>query len=242
MPLASLLVAALVLAQAKPPAAAPAAAPAQSDRTKVLVLELSGLGIRADLVKNLEQYLRSSIATIEGFQVIAQAELQIALSDPKNRAVKECGGGMGCAVQAAKLVGADVVVYGSISALGQAYSMNVRAVSAHDGKEMTRQQATLSGSRDLLIPETRLTAFRLIAPDKIRGWLLVDIDLAGVDVEVDGKPVGKTPLAKPIENLTPGEHVVVFKRPGYKPYQQEFTIKPFEPTRLKLTLAKTQGN
>jgi hypothetical protein len=227
---------------ATPPAPA-AGAPVpmtEATRIKVLVLELSGLGIRADLVKNLEQYLRTSIATIEGFQVISPTDLQIALSDPKNKAVQSCGGGPDCAAQAGRLVGADLVVFGSITALGQAFSMNVRSLATKDGKEKARQQATLSGSRDLLIPETRLTAYRLIAPDKIRGWLIVEIDVAGVDVEVDGKPVGQTPLPKPVENLQPGDHVVVFKRPGYKPFQKEFTIKPFEPTRVKLTLGKAQ--
>src|SRR4051812_21455119 len=110
------MLSALVLATALSAPTPPA--PAEV-RTKVVVLELSGLGIKADLAKNLEQYLRTSIATIQGFTVISPTDLQIALSDPKNKAVAACGGGPECAVQAARLVGADVVVFGSITALGQ---------------------------------------------------------------------------------------------------------------------------
>ena len=212
------------------------ASPPAERRKKVAVLELSGLGT-SDITKNLEQYLRNSLATISGFQVISLVDVQMVLQDPKNRAVAACGGGPDCATKVGKLVGSDVVIIGSITGLGEAFSLNLRALDVQRNKELARYQANVSG-RDKLIPEVRLAAYRLVAPERIKGWLVVEIDVAGVGIEIDGTSVGTTPLAEPLANLAPGKHVVVIKRPGYVPFQQEFVIRPFEPTKLKIELDK----
>lgn len=228
---------------AKPAAIKPAAPEAPKppeplvpagQRAKVAVLELSGLGI-TDIAKNLEQYLRNSIATIDGFQVLSAVDVQMALQDPKNRAVATCGGGVDCAIRVGKTVGADVVVIGSLTGLGEAFSLNLRAVDVNRSRELSRYQATVSG-RDKLIPEVRLAAYRLVAPDRIRGWLVVELDVPGATVEVDNQAVGTTPLEKPVENLTPGSHLVVIKHPAFALFKQQVAIRPFEPTRLTISL------
>jgi hypothetical protein len=207
--------------------------------TRVAILELSGLGI-TDIPRNLEQYLRNSIATLEGFVVVSATDVQMALQDPRNRAVARCGGGVECASKTGKLVGADVVVIGSLTGLGDAFSLNLKAVDVARAKELSRYLASVSG-RDKLIPETRLAAYSLVAPDRIRGWLLVDVDVAGVEIFVDGATAGTTPLAKPIEGLTPGPHTVEVRHPGYKPLSQQVEIRPFEPTRLTISLESVAG-
>lgn len=225
-------------AAAAPAVEAQASMPAPKPRTKVAVLELSGLGI-TDITKNLEQYLRNSIATIDGFQMLSAADVQIALQDPKNREVASCGGGPDCGLEVGRLVAADVVIIGSITGFGEVFGLNLRALDVKRSRELGRYQANVSG-RDKLIPEVRLAAYRLVAPHRIRGWLVVETDVEGVEVEVDGTIVGATPLSQPIENLTPGEHVVVLKRAGFKPLRQKVAIRPFEPTRLAAALETTQ--
>jgi hypothetical protein len=210
------------------------APPPEARRTKVAVIELSGVGIN-DITRNLEQYLRNSIATIDGYQVVSSVDLQMALQEPKGRAIAHCGGGPDCARQMGQLVDADIVIIGSISALGDNFSLNLRALEVKKKKERARYHADVAG-RDKLIPEVRLAAYRLVAPEKIRGWLMVEISVDGVEIAVDGAPVGVTPLTKPIENLTPGTHTVEVKRAGYQPFRQEFVIRPFEPTRLRISL------
>jgi hypothetical protein len=222
-----------------PPDAAPASTePKAPERRRIAVLELGGLGIASDMMRNLEMLLRNSIATMEGVTVVSPVDVQIALRNPKYKDIANCGGGPACAVEIAKLVSADVVVFGTIGAIGQNFALNVRAMDVNTGKELARQQTSISGNRDLLIPELRLAAFRLIAPDRIRGSLLIEIDVEGVEVEIDGHKIGTTPIKDPVGNLTPGEHVVVLRRPGYSQFQQEFSIRPFETARLRLDLQK----
>lgn len=205
---------------------------------RVAVTRLDGLGLSQGVVENLAMLLRNSIATIPGFEVIAPAQIDIALRNPRNRAVASCGGGPDCMVKVGKLVGASRVVFGTIGALGQAYSLNLRLLDVGAGKELAREQANVSGNRDLLIPEVRLAAFKLLAPERIRGALRIEIDAEGVQVEVDGVDAGTTPLRAPIEGLSPGEHVVRLRRPGYAELQQTVVVRPFETTRLKVALAE----
>lgn len=206
--------------------------------TRVAVVEFTGLGLDPRVTEAFARYLSTSLGTIAEVSVVSAVDLEIALESPANRTVATCGGGPKCAAKVAKLVGADVAVFGTISSLGQNYSLNLRALDVQSGRALERHVATIAGSKDRLIPEVRLAAFKLIAPDKIRGSLHVDIAADGVVVEIDGKALGVTPLDNRVASLAPGRHVVVLKKSGYSEWQHEFDIKPFETARLKTELKR----
>ncbi|MEM6730053.1 MAG: PEGA domain-containing protein [Myxococcota bacterium] len=217
--------------------------PSASDR-KVAIVELAGLGLENKLIRAFESYLERSIGTIDGISTISTIDVDIARQDPRNSKYRDCGGGtrarISCAAGLGKLVGADLAIYGTIGAIGGSYSVNLRAVDVVQVKEVIKYTKTISGSRDRLIPAVRLAAFELVAPEKITGTLKIEIDVAGVVVEIDGKEVGTTPLAESSATLSPGPHVVVLRRPGFKEFQREFEIKPFETAKLKLELELLQ--
>ena len=203
---------------------------------RVAVLELSSLGVPEALRRNLEALLDNSMRTIKDVQLIPPLDLRIMLQAPKYADLAQCGGGPDCALRTARVAGAQVVVFGTVAAIGDSFNLNLRAMNVADGKEIGRQKADVAGSRDLLIPQIRLAAYNLIAPDQIRGSLLVDISIAGVAVSVDGHEAGVTPLPKAIDGLTPGDHHVVLKRPGYATFEQNLSIKAFETARLHVDL------
>lgn len=215
-----------------------AVAAGEASERRVAVTNLEGLGLDDKIIAAFERYLETSIGTIEGISTISSIDVEIALQDPRNEALRNCGGRerIRCAAALGRYLGADTMVYGTIGAIGSSYSVNLRAVDVSNGQESAKHSATISGSRDQLIPEVRLAAFKLIAPDKIFGTLTVDIEIAGVAVEVDGKDIGTTPLPNPAVPLPPGPHVIVLRRPGFKEFQREFEIEPFETSRLELQL------
>lgn len=212
----------------------------EANSRKVAITDLSGLGLESKLVRAFERYLETSVGTIDGVSTISSIDVEIALQDPRNEAIRRCDGGsrarVQCAADLGAVLGADTVIYGTIGAIGDSYSVNLRAVDVASRRESAKHSATIAGSRDKLIPEVRLAAFKLVAPDKILGTLEVDIDVPGVLVEIDGKELGTTPLADPLVQLPPGAHVVVLRRPGFDEFQQEFDIKAFETARLQLEL------
>ena len=189
--------------------------------------------------RNLELLLSNSIGTVRGLQLIPPLDVQMLLQAPKNADLALCGGGPECAQRIGKVAGADVVVFGTCASIGDSFSLNLRAIAVPTGKEIGRQNVSVSGSRDQLIPEVRLAAYRLLAPSQLRGALLVDTDLDGVAISIDGKECGVTPLPKPLDDLAPGEHTVLVRRLGYAPLEQKLVIKPFQTTRLQLQLQKS---
>ena len=129
--------------------------------------------------------------------------------------------------------------------LGDAFSVSLRALrlgpSPRRGgppsvREVARQKINLSGSRDQLIPEVRLAAIRLLAPEQVVGKLWVEVDVVGMRVLVDGQERATTPLQASIDGLAPGPHSVVLQHPGWPEVQRTLDVRPFETARLRLVL------
>jgi hypothetical protein len=208
----------------------------RSSPTHVAVLELASLGLPEEMRRNLQILLNNSIRTMDNIQTIGTLDVQMMLQGPKYAELNKCGGGPDCAARIGRAVGADVVVFGTLANIGDNFSLNLRAIVAASGQEVGRQKVEVSGSRDVLIPAIRLAAFRLLAPEQVHGALMIDTNVDGVMISIDGKNFGTTPLTRPIERLHEGEHVVVVTRDGYTTQTQNLTIRPFETTRLRLQL------
>ncbi len=72
------------------------------------------------------------------------------------------------------------------------------------------------------------------------GQIAVFTFVQGATVEVDGKPIGKTPLAGPVE-MTPGPHTLrVFSR-GYTEVVEEITVVAGETTEFEADLIAIAG-
>ncbi len=77
------------------------------------------------------------------------------------------------------------------------------------------------------------TATLVLAPmEKKIGALQIFSNIAA-EVYIDGEFKGNVPIASPIA-LTEGQHAVVFKRLGYKPYQKIVAIRSGETREIKL--------
>src|SRR5262249_12119907 len=69
---------------------------------------------------------------------------------------------------------------------------------------------------------------RLLAPDQLHGAIQVQTDLVGAEVELDGKPLGKTPLARNgvIAKLALGKHRLKVAAPDYEqPYEDDVDVR-----------------
>lgn len=214
----------------------PAKTAAEQPAKRVLVWQLSSLGVDPEMADNLESFLRNSVSTLPGLTAISRVELDLALAKPHHEALRSCPGGPSCAAKMGRLVQAEVVVFGSIGRMGAAFSMNLVAVNPKTRRVIAKQRSNVSGSRDLLIPGVRLAVFALLAPERIKGALRIEVQLAGVAITVNGKKVGETPIAGVIEGLSPGMHKVELTKSGYAPFTKDVEIRAFETTRLKVEL------
>ena len=65
--------------------------------------------------------------------------------------------------------------------------------------------------------------------------LLVDVDVAGADITVDGEVVGRSPTPDPFY-AEPGERMIRIQKDGYEPYVKSQVVEAGRTTHLKIAL------
>ena len=111
-----------------------------------------------------------------------------------------------------------------------------------DGAWLAKGVHQFTGSANGLTPamaivtvagnDTHFVMLNLMVPAKKPGALQIYSDIAA-EIYVDGEMKGNTPTSAPIA-LAEGDHIVLFKRPGFAPYQKIVTIKSGETKEMRV--------
>lgn len=213
-----------VAAQPRSPEAGPGTGPEQAITQRIAVWRFDALGIEPELVARLETLFRMELDRLAKQPMPTRREVERAVTADQ----RECTGEERCLGAIGKKLGVDVVVTGTVGALGDAYVLNIKAVEAATSKQLTRIQSDpLRGSPDDLIEGVRVAAYKLLAPDQIHGSIQIQTDLVGAEVQLDGKGLGKTPLPQlgvlPRREL--GKHRLRVVAPGYAPFEEDVEVR-----------------
>jgi hypothetical protein len=98
-------------------------------------------------------------------------------------------------------------------------------------EQYEREAASSISPEDKALVDDALTAIKSLV-----GAVSVSVSEAEATVEVDGEPVGTTPLAQPIV-IDLGKHKVVVTKPGFETIEKTVDVAGGIPTELSLTLA-----
>lgn len=234
-----------VAAQPAPPAPTPPPSdevlPEEALTQRLAVWRIDALGIDAELVGRLEALFRMELDRLATAALPSRRDVDKAIAGDAELA--RCGGEDRCVAAIGKKLGVDVMVTGSVAAMGDNYIMNIKAVDVAKGTQIRRIASDpLRGSPDELIEAIRVAAYRLLAPDQLYGSAVVLTDLLGATVEVDGKKVGATPLPGPIAKLPLGEHTLKVSAKGYTPFEQPVTVRFQKATRVVVRLTVAPGD
>jgi TolB-like protein len=181
-----------------------AEAVAEADKPAVAMIGFDALGMDEERVQRLETLFLKELERLTGKRVPNRRSVARL-----KKKLRNCDGGNKCLGAIGKALSVDFVVSGNVASLGDSYILNIKAVASKSGAELRRIESDpLRGQPDELIDAIRVAAYRLLAPDELVGSITVLADRAGAVVELDSKVIGKTPLTKPIEGLTLGEHHV----------------------------------
>lgn len=212
----------------------PTEAAAQKPR-KVALVGLDSLGMDAERVARLETLFRVEIDRLAGVEMPSVRAVRRVRARPEHR---DCGSETSCLVSMGKLLGVEVVVAGNVAALGDAYVVNIKAIEVAGGAELSRVASEpLRGNPDDLIENVRVAAYRLLDPDSLRGSITVLADIEGAEVKLDGKAVGKTPLAAPIVGVPVGTHELRVIARGYSPFRESVEVAFQKTSRVVVSLS-----
>ena len=142
-------------------------------------------------MQRLETLFRLELGRLDRVPLQSRRGIDAKLSP----AEQACAGDDKCLTAVGKRLGVDYVVTGTVGSLGDNYVLNIKAVDVATGKSQRIQSPPLKGTPDELIEGVRVAAYSLLAPDQLHGALQIQSDPIGAAVTLDGKLVGKTPLA-----------------------------------------------
>ena len=191
---------------------------------KIAVWRFDALGIEPELVQRLETLFRMELDRLAKKPGPTRRDIdRVVTADQQN-----CTGEEKCLGAIGKKLGVDVVVTGTVGAMGPNYVLNIKAVDTKSSTAIRKIESDpLRGSPDDLIEGVRVAAYKLLAPDQLHGSIQVQSDLVGANVELDGKSIGKTPLANlgVIGKQPLGKHKLRVEASGYSPFEEEVEVR-----------------
>ena len=146
------------------------AGPEEALTQKIAVWRFDALGIEAELVTRLETLFRSELDRLAKQPMPVRRDIDRAVTGD----LRECTGEEKCLTAIGKKLGVDVVVTGTVGAVGENYVLSIKAVDVRTGTQLRRINSDpLRGSPDELIDSVRVAAYRLLAPEQIYGGILM---------------------------------------------------------------------
>lgn len=189
---------------------------------KIAVWRFDALGIEAEIVQRLETLFRMELDRLDKVPQPTRRDIERSIT----AAEQNCTGEEKCLTTIGKRLGVDYVVTGTVGSLGDNYVLNIKVVDVATAKSQRIQSDPLRGSPDELIEGVRVAAYRLLAPQQIHGALQIQTDLVGAEVTLDGKSIGKTPLANNgvLAKLALGKHKLRVEAKGYDPFDSDVEV------------------
>lgn len=208
-------------------------APEHALTQKIAVWRFDALGIEPELVARLEALFRSELDRLAAAPMPSRRDIDRKITSD----LAQCTGEDKCLAAIGKKLEVDVVVAGSVGALGDNYLLNIKVVEVATAKQLRRiTTEPLRGTPDDLIESVRVAAYRLLAPEQLHGSIAILSDLLGGEVAIDGQRVGQTPLPGPISKLPLGPHVVRVSAKGYTPFEQTIEVRFQKSARVEVRL------
>lgn len=206
-----------------PPSAELQTGPEEALNQKIAIWRFDALGIEPELVARLETLFRMELDRLAKQPMPSRRDIERAVTAEQ----RECTGEEKCLAAIGKKLGVEVVVTGTVGAMGENYILTIKAVDVATAKQVQRiQTEPLRGRPDELIEGVRVAAYRLLAPDQLHGAIQVQSDLVGAEVRLDDKPLGKTPLPNlgMVSKQALGLHKLRVEARGYEPFEADVDV------------------
>jgi hypothetical protein len=196
--------------------------PTSAFADQVAIFRIDSLGVDSLIVARLEALLRMEVDRLVGEASPNKRRLARLLA--RRPRLRNCTGEVACLSEVGRLLEVQRVIAGNVGGLGDSYVVNLKLVDARQRREIRRVQETISGEPDQLIEAIRVAAYGLLAPSRLRGGLKVLATVAGADVLLDGRWLGKTPLPAQ-HGLRVGSHDLRVSKRDYRDAIQPVTVR-----------------
>ncbi len=193
--------------------------PVGTDRKKVASLDV-------DLYRWAERLLGPG-------RLVPQGQVRMRLRQSRRLAAKLlCGVALDCLAGFGQAFGARYVIAGDAAPVGRNFGLSLVVADVVAKRVIRRVSGVVPSAGRGRSRALEEIAVRLLRPDQYTGLVRLQVDVKGASVFLDGKLVGRTPMAKPLR-VSCGAHALRLTHPAYHdhvrfvrvPYKAEVVIR-----------------
>ncbi len=195
-----------------------------SDYRKIAMMPLSSLGSTDEAVRAIERVLLGELEKLLGARLVKPSELLTQGREVKV-GLKSCEGKVVCLIEVVGGMGWDAFIVGNVAGLGEGRVINLKLFDVRSAGEVRRSSESASGDETTLIANMRKAAVELLAPELFLGAIEVQALQPGVNIVVDGRLVGTTPLASNRVDVAVGRHALEATGDGLVPFSDFVEVR-----------------
>ena len=212
---------------------------------QVVVVPIEPLSVSSASARRVERWISVAIGRLPGI-------VAVRLRSAQRRAARKlwtplCRRRRDCLRTLARNSGASFVLSGEVGRLGDAFVLYLRAHDAN-GRRLRAVTGVVDPGAEPLLAAEHL-ACQLLTPDAYRGRLLVQSDVPGAWIYVDGRRVSRTPMRRPVV-VPVGTHTLRVTHTSYRDdvrfvrvdYRAQLVVSaaltPIEVSARRMRLAK----
>lgn len=212
---------------------------AEAAPPRLALVRLEPLGLDPERAARLEALFRLELERLSGGTLPPLAAIDAVVA--KDAQLRSCTAELGCLSTIGKRLGVKQIAAGNVGELGDSYVVNLKLVDVDTQKEIRRVSRPLRGNADELIEAVRVAAYELAAPEKLLGSLAILSDVAGAEILLDGKPIGRTPLGRPLQDLSVGTHQLRLRAKGYSEFGRDVDVRFQKETQVVVRMIAAPG-
>ena len=230
----------------------------QDSKLKITILDLDGPGVNSSILKACFGRLESTLINSGRFQVIEKNKREELLKEAEWQNSGACD--TDCAVEIGSQIGADYIVFGSITQLGRSFhQIDLKIVDIEEGEAVEAVTEDAKGDVEVLINVMeeasreivrRIALGGIVTPfiggpgkatiEKTYGNIDIVTDPPGANILIDAVDYGVTP--KLVENLETGQRSLTLSYPGYKIASERIIIEDGKTNSFSKLMDPMTGN
>lgn len=194
----------------------------------------------ACLAAELDEILRGVAAQMPGVENIEKSTIDRALKGKVGNILKRCGKQMDCRLKVGSLLGAQLLVTGRASTMGDGALVDLEFLDVGSGKVVSKVSRTLSGTRVRKAAAFEAILTEVLFPERMVGQLDLFLTPPGGSVFLDGRL--KVKQAGPqlhLKDVPAGQHTLRVQRQGHQDFYAIVQV-PFQGT-TKLNVKMREG-
>jgi len=203
----------------------------EPDPIMIGVLDLEANGVDAGEAKAISDRLRFYLGMTGKFQPIERNQMDDIMEEMGFQLSGACDTDE-CVVQVGQMLGASKMVAGSVSKVGNLYSLQIRLIDIESSTIEEQAFSDVTGVEDVLTVATEDVANQLAGqgagqtggrPGAVSGSgsMQFTSDPVGAEISIDGASSGVTPLT--LQN-TPGSYQIIISREGFASHTQTVQV------------------